>query len=143
MNRWHDVILVDPWPSEQKVVRSVRIYDVDLTSDLRSPIWQRSLIFPIGRVLLALNPKMLVSVALSLWAGIDRCSMTRHGMMLSAEPGSTWMRVISVEPIYPVKYKGRACLPWTCMSSGVKTISVGTQETFRLCGSSIVEPIGS
>src|SRR3954465_1755470 len=97
---------------------SRRLYEVStfmtytVTSVLRSPIWQRSLIFPIGRVLLALNPKMLVSVALSLWAGIDRCSMTRLGMMLSAEPGSTWMRVISVEPIYPVKYKGRACLPW-------------------------------
>src|SRR5881628_2006153 len=97
-----------------------------------SPIWQRSLIFPIGRVLLALNPKILVSVALNLWAGIDRCSMTRLGMILSAEPGSTWMRVISMELIYPVKYKGRACLPWTCISFGVNTISVGTEETFRL-----------
>src|SRR4051812_4276340 len=51
-----------------------------VTSVLRSPIWQRSLIFPIGRVLLALNPKMLVSVALNLWAGIDKCSMTHLGI---------------------------------------------------------------
>src|SRR3954469_8809234 len=28
-SRRHDVIPVDPWPSEQKVVRSVCIYDID------------------------------------------------------------------------------------------------------------------
>src|SRR4051812_13517905 len=28
-SRWHDVIPVDAWPSEQKVVRSVHIYDID------------------------------------------------------------------------------------------------------------------
>src|SRR3954471_11232187 len=82
-----------------------------VTSDLRSLIWHWSLIFPIGRVLLALNPKMLVFVALNLWAGIDRCSMTCLGIILSVEPGSTWMRVISIEPMYPVKYNDRPCFP--------------------------------
>src|SRR3954471_21455414 len=28
-SRWHDVIPVDPRPFEQKVIRSVRIYDID------------------------------------------------------------------------------------------------------------------
>src|SRR4051812_44578997 len=28
-SRWHDLIPVDPRPSKQKVVRSVRIYDID------------------------------------------------------------------------------------------------------------------
>src|SRR4051812_43885800 len=110
-SRRHDVIPVDPRSAKQKIVRSVRIYDIDRHLSLEVSDLAGNLIFPIGRVLLALNPKMLVFVALNLWAGIDKCSMTRLGMMLSAEPGYTWMREIFVEPIYPVKYKGWACLP--------------------------------
>ena len=51
--------------------------------------------------------------------------------MLSADPGSTWMRFTSDDPIYPVKYKGRSCFPLTCMSSAVKEMQGTFGEVWR------------
>src|SRR4051812_39316147 len=45
---WHNVIPVDPWPPQQEVVRSVRVYDIDrhfylkvsdLAAELNLPHW--------------------------------------------------------------------------------------------------------
>ena len=85
---------------------------------------------------------MIVWVAHNRWVGIFKCCMTRQGMMLNADPGSTWMRLTSDDLIYPVKYRGLSCFPLTCMSSGVKVIQGACWEAWRQFSSSspVVQP---
>jgi len=65
---------------------------------------------------------MVVWVALNQWVGILKCCMTRRGMMLNADPESTWMRLTSNDLIYNVKYKGLSYFFLTYMSSEVKVM---------------------
>jgi len=39
---------------------------------------------------------MVVWVVLNWWAGIPKWCMTRRGMMLNADPGSTWMHLLQM-----------------------------------------------
>src|SRR5436190_15109059 len=103
---WHNVIPVDPWPPQQEVVRSVRVYDIDrhfclevsdLAAELDLPHWSGTI---------GVEPE---DVGVSGTQSMGKNRQVLHdtsGHDAECGPGSTWMRVISVEPIYPVKYRG-------------------------------------
>ena len=95
-------VAVNSWASQQQVVRRVSNNNIHVTSDFKSPIWYWSLILPIKSVLLTLKPYMVVWVALSQWMGISKYCMTLRGIILNADPRSTWMWLTSDYPIYPV-----------------------------------------
>ena len=48
------------------------------------------------------NFSKLILIALSWWVGIPKCYMTLRGIMLNADPETTWMWLISYDPIYPI-----------------------------------------
>ena len=98
-----------------------------------SPIRHFRRILPSGRVPVALKPKMVVEVEARRFDGIPKCLISFRGTMLSADPGSTWIRSTFAEPTYPVKYSGRS---WDVflmsMSSGVKVMQgICLSETWQ------------
>lgn len=95
-----------------------------------------SLILSRGWVMLELNPKMLVWVALSRHEGISRLLIIHLGIFLRADPELTWKQRTFIDPMYPVNYKGRSCLPLIGISLGQKEMQAMLEKIWRLSGPS-------
>lgn len=97
--RQNGTIAMDSGTTKQQIVGGLSIDDIASYLRHKSPIWHLSFIFFNKCVLLELKSKRVVWMALSWYDGIPGLCINCRGMMLKANPGFTWMRLTTVDPI--------------------------------------------